>query len=325
MAKKTNIPEDLDFDKLAQGPAIEPEAEETATESKSAYREYKPSEKTLEILNKMPKEALKARYGIDIDKLIKTEKRRGLLEALAYGDQTPRPLDIRIHVPGAGVIETPATFCLKYAFYGKDNEPVIFMDNIHKTRLEYDVDENGVIKRDKNGEQKKVYFRNPIKEGTIIKWNGKELSREQTDRLRLTGHLGEAVTGPGKKNELIPVLLSVDPFNNQELVAVDANYVAKTLTANPEFKLNGPDGDTLTIPLTAYQIRELARGKNVWIGDKGDGSQCNVQYNAATRKLEKTVDFDYAQRQERDVKEKERLAREIAKNNAENIKVGNHL
>lgn len=325
MAKKTNIPEDLDFDKLAQGPAIEPETEETATESKSASREYKPSEKTLERLNKMPKEALKERFGIDIDELIKTEKRHGVLEALAYGDQTPRPIKVRIPIPGTRAIDTLATVCLKYAFYGKDNEPVIFMDNIHPTKLKYDVDENGVIKLDKNGEHKMVYDRNPIKEGDIIRWGGKELSREQTDRLRLTGHLGEAVSCKGKDNAPISVLLSVDPYNNHELVAVDASYVSKTLKANPEFKLKGPDGDTLTIPLTSRQIGDLALGRNVWIGDKGDGSQCNVQYNAATRRLEKTVDYEYAKRQERAAKEKENLAKAIAKDNAENIKVGNHL
>ena len=322
--KKVEIPQ-LDLNNLPEAPELqEPEQDMPEFSTGSNKREYSTSAATLDRLNKMPKEALKDRFGIDIDALIKSEKRYGVLEALAYGDQTPRPIHIRIPIPGTHAIDTLATVRLVNSFIGKEGKPVIFMDNIHRVSLKYDVDENGVVKKDNNGQPKMVYDRNPIKEGDIVKWGGKELSKEQTDALRLTGHLGEPFPDKTRKGEPIQLILSVDPFNNHELVSVDCAYVSKTLKAKPEFKVKGADGETITFDLTNAQIGDLSLGRGVWVGDKERGNY-HVQYNAATRRLEKTPDLKSAQKQERELKEKTREAKAAAKAVAENMKVGQKL
>lgn len=324
MAKKEKIQTELNLDNLADSPELNNPITEDLPEATVEKAGYSPSPKVLERLNKMPKPEIKEKYGIDIDELIKTEKRYGVLEALAYGDQTPRPIHIRIPVPGTFAIDTLATVRLKYAFYAENGEAKMFMDNIHRVALKYDVDENGNIIKEASGKPKMVYDRNPIKEGDIIKWGGKELTKEQTDALRLTGHLGEALPDTLRDGTPTQIILSVDPYNNHELIAVDSSSVSKVLKAKPEFKIKGADGESTTFTLTPRQIGDLSLGRSVWLGDKETGTVC-VQYNAATRRLERTTDLKSALRKERELKEQNRAAKAEAKTKAENVKVGQKL
>jgi len=288
-------------------------------------RDYAPSKSVVDRLNALPKEEIKKEIGLDIDFLMKNTKKYGVLEALAFNSFTP-PVNVYIGMGHEKRRRELATVRI-WNMPAMEGREAKWGYEMHHVGLKYKLDENGqqILK---NGKPEMAYDRNPIKPGDILSYDGVELKSDQVDRLRLTGNLGEPLPGLGFNNQPTYTVISVDPYNNHELVGVKSTTVAARLERMPEYKFRDREGAEHVYPLTPRAIGELSLGRGVWLkanpqvaGEK----DIFVQYNAATDRLQTATSYEQAKRREREVKHTEEQSRNIARQQTQEISAGQHL
>lgn len=214
-----DIPDALAMDGLA-APTQEPAAQKAAAPKPAApaadgQKEYAPSEYVVKALDKLPKEDIKKKIGLDIDNLIANTKSYGVLEALAAGEFTPVPVPVF-----AKGIRSMATVRL----YTLEREPKWDCE-VHNVQMRYATNEQGQPYKDARGNWATEYYKNPLQPGEVLYYSNAPLSPEQMDHLRLTGHLGEPMRGINAKGEEISTLVSVDPWNNHQLCRTNSKAV----------------------------------------------------------------------------------------------------
>ena len=286
-------------------------------------RDYTPSQGVLDRLNAFPKDELKKETGIDIDFMIKNTKRYGTLEALAYGTFTP-PITVYVGMGHEKRRKELATVRI-WNMAAQPGQEARWGYEMHRVGLKHKLDENGQPIY-KNGKPELAYDRNPIKPGDILSYNGIELKPEQVDRLRLTGNLGEPLPGLDFNNKPTYTVLSVDPYNNHELIGVKSSSIAARLEKMPEYKFRDKDGVEHVYPLDKRTIGELSLGRGTWLKPKTPGDKdIYVQYNAASDRLTTATSFEQAMRKERELRHNEGQARAIQRQQTQEISVGQHL
>ncbi len=286
-------------------------------------REYFPSDTVVNRLNALPKEDIKKEIGLDIDYMMKNTKKYGMLEALAFGTFTP-PVNVYVGMGHEKRRRELATIRI-YNLPAAPGREAKWGYEMHHVGLKYKVDENGQQIM-KNGKPEMVYDRNPIKPGDIISYNGVELKPDQVDRLRLTGNLGEPLAGLDFSNKPTYTVLSVDPYNNHELVGVKSTTIAARLERMPEFKFRDKEGNNHAYELDSRTIGELSLGRGVWLKPSTPtDKEIYVQYNAATDRLQTATSYEQAKRKEREVKHVEEQTRSVARQQTQEISAGQHL
>lgn len=329
MAPQAGAPEppleDLPGDDAVLSPEQRAEQQKAAQAEAESYgrREYAPSQNVLDRLNAYPKDDLKKETGIDIDFLIKNTKRYGILEAMAYGTFTP-PITVYVGMGHEKRRKELATVRL-WNVPAQPGQEAKWGYEMHRVGLKHKLDDNGQPIY-KNGKPELAYDRNPIKPGDILSYNGQELKPEQVDRLRLTGNLGEPLSGLDFNNRPMFTVISVDPYNNHELIGVKSSSIAARLEKMPEYKYRDKDGVDHVYPLDKRTIGELSLGRGVWLKPQNPSDKdIFVQYNAASDRLTTATSFEQAMRKEREIRHAEGQAREIQKQETQDIKPGMHL
>ena len=314
MAKKTYLEETdlpMGVDLTDEAPVNTPQAKKQSQPSQAAQQqgrpsqneEYAPRQDVLDRLNSLPKDEIKKEIGLDIDYLIRTARSYGTLEALAFGSYT-KPVDLVLKTDHGAKLPIKGTVRL-YAF--ADGE---WFYEIHPVTLKNKLDKDGKQVYDADGLAVKTYDRNPITKDEVdalrthpemkasIEINGKPLSADQMDRLRLTGNLGDAVNGTNKEGKKTTAVYSVDPYNNHCLCSLSENTIIRRLSSKDSFTYTDAQKQTHTIPLTEKMKGELALGHGVW-GTDDQGKDKYLQYNAAKERLELSVEYEYALKRER--------------------------
>lgn len=305
MAKKVRLEETdlpLGTNLNEEVPANEKTPSQAAAQ-RGARKDYAPAKDVLDRLDRLPKDEIKKELGLDIDYLVRTTKTRGTLEALAYGSFT-KPVDLTLKTAHGARIRTKATVRI-YSFSNGDWRP-----EIHPVRLKEKVDKEGRPVVSEDGRPVMTYDRNPITRQEVddlranpgrespIEFNGKGLTADQLDRLRLTGNLGEAVQGTNMKGERISTVISVDPYNNHELCAISEGTLAKRLKEKESFVYTDDKGERREVQLNEKMRGELALGRGVW-GTDDKGQNKYIQYNTATERLEIARNYEYEVKKER--------------------------
>lgn len=331
MAKQVELEEtDLPINLELNDEAPERKPASRRAEPAAAGDGYSPKPDVVDRLNKMKKDEIKKELGIDIDYLMRTTKKYGVLEALAYGDYT-KPIDVELRTSHGARLRTKATVRI-YSF--PDGE---WFSDIHPVALKNKLDKDGKPMVAEDGRPVMMYDRNPITkeevdrlakaefelqqaqrdphttddqikalrkavdDASIIEFNGVRLSATQCDHLRLTGHLGEPVTATNRKGERVTAVVSVDPYNNHCICSISDRIIASRLSAKDSFVYKeGAEKESRTILLDEKKKGELALGYSVW-GKNDKGEWRVLQYNAATSRLELSTDYDNALKRERSV------------------------
>lgn len=250
-----DLPEGLDVENLVAGkPAQKEPAPRRTGTGTGAAKEYSPSEYTVEKLNKLPKEEIKKALGIDIDFLVKNVKKYGILEALAAGEYTPQPITVNF-----GNNRYAPKIKAVVRIYPLDKDPKWGCE-IHPVTMKYEVDGEGKLRLDENGKHVMTYDRNPLKEGDILSYDGKPLSGEEMDHLRLTGNLGEPKRGFNSEGEEINTLISVDPWNNHELCTTNSKVVRARLFP----KIWVKDSSNTSVVLTSHGCARMKDSDTVY-------------------------------------------------------------
>lgn len=335
MAKKVNL-EEGDLPKGLDLPGDDlPEAKpaQRAPSRQAAAGDRVLSSTDMDRLSKMPKADIKAEMGIDIDYMVRMvnegKDAQGKtfynLKALAYGDFTS-PINVSLKAGHLPRMEMLATVRI-YTFPDGDWAP-----DVHPVRLKDKIDKEGNVVRDDSGKVIKIYDRNPITMDDVnnqtISFGGKPLSREQIDHLRLTGHLGSAIVGTNLTGQTRMTVISVDPYNNHELCTISESAIRARIKGKETFQYRDANKELRTVKLTDKMKGELAVGALVW-GKDDRGSQVPLQYNAFTSRIERSVDYEYKQRQERNAaleqKRSQGVTQEQGQTNAQVRGVGTSL
>jgi len=301
------------------------ETRKNAQAEAEAYgrREYAPSPVVVERLNALPKDEIKKEIGLDIDYLMRSTKRYGLLEALAFGTFTP-PVNVYVGMGHEKRRRELATVRL-WNMPAQAGQEARWGYEMHHVGLKYKLDENGQ-QIFKNGKPELAYDRNPIKPGDILSYNGVELKPEQVDRLRLTGNLGEPLAGLDFNNKPTYTVLSVDPYNNHELIGVKSSSIAARLAKMPEYKFRDKDGIDHVYPLNERAQGELSLGRGVWLKPENPADKdIFVQYNAASDRLQTATSFEQAKRKEREIKHDVEQTRNLERQQTQELAPGMHL
>lgn len=308
--------------KLAPEQAKAQAAAQAETEA-FARREYTPSPAVMERLNALPKDDIKKEIGLDIDFMIRNTKKYGTLEALAFGTFTP-PLTVYIGMPHEKRRRELATVRI-WNMPAQQGQEAKWGYEMHHVGLKYKLDENG-HQIMKNGRPEMAYDRNPIKPGDILTYNGVEMKPEQVDRLRLTGNLGEPLVGLDYNNNPINTVISVDPYNNHELIGVKSTAIKARLEKMPEYKFRDREGVDHVYKLSDKAIGELSLGRGVWLKPETAGDKdIFVQYSASADRLQTATSFEQAKRKEREVKHNETQAQNLEKQQTQEMSAGMHL
>ncbi len=301
-AAATPAPKDFDPAQIAENDLPEfmdvPEGiDEAAEKAKNGIeKKYEPSARTIEALNKLPKAELKAELGLDIDRLITSQKQYGVLEPLAYGSFTTQPVYI---IPRRAEHQKFSRggfwASIRVGAWSDKNGELKWNYEIHPVKFmkKYVRDEAGELVKKANGEYRTevVIDRNPISPDEVLNLDGKPLSPEQMDQIRLTGQLCEPFSSIGFDHKPINELIDCNPLNRHEFIRKNASVVAERLKRNPEFKHKGQ-----TYKLTDRQIDAIVMRKGVWLGEKSNA--VFVQYNCAYDKLTPAINFEKAKKME---------------------------
>lgn len=313
---------DFPADDANLSPEQEQQNAQSETESFSR-KEYAPSPAVVDRLNALPKDEIKKEIGLDIDFMMKNTKKYGTLEALAFGTFTP-PLTVYVGLGHEKRRKELATVRL-WNMPAREGREAGWGYEMHHVGLKYKLDEKG-NQIMKNGKPEMVYDRNPIKPGDILHYNGKELSSEQVDRLRLTGNLGEPLAGLDFNNKPSFTVISVDPYNNHELIGVKASSIAARLEKMPEYKFRDKEGVEHVYPISERLRGELSLGRGAWLKPQTPGDKdIFVQYSAAEDRIKLATSYEQAKRRERDVKHNEAQAQNIKQQETQEMSVGVHL
>lgn len=280
-----------EFDVEKETPGEEPE------KVQKEQKEYKPSDAVVEILNKFPKDEIKKELGLDIDYLIKNVKQRGILENLAYGQFTSRPVRVfprgpehQKFVRNGGMYAS-----VRIGQWTDKDGNVKWNYETHecKTVEKFVLDKDGNYEKSVNGTPKvtRVFDRNALEPGEVLAFDGKYLTPDQMDQLRLTGMVCDLITTTDAEHKPVNVMLEVNPLNNHELISKSASVIAERIGRAPEFKYKGT-----TYKLSSTQIDNIVKRKGAWIGERG--SQIFVQYSAVQNKLVIATNFERAKREE---------------------------
>ena len=304
-AEAQMIPPGIDIDNIpGEAPATQAQAQDSG--KKREYK-YEPSAKTLQKLDEFkfwPQ--VKERFGLDIAELKKNADRYGLLEGLAYGNFTTEPVFLKIKAENQKTIKGYFTVRLY-----TNPETHDWGIETHRVALKYKKDKDGNFVRNDKGEIMMTFDRNELKEGDAVMYDGRYLSKEDTDHLRLTGCLGKVLQSVKFNGDPVMTLLCPDPWNQHEVIGLSVDTVRKRLfTANGRiFKDDG-----LTFEPSDKQLGEIAFGKVVEVAAKEDPSKKRfLMYDTAQGGMRKTVSYEYALKKELARKESEALGRKLVK------------
>lgn len=342
----TDIPANLDIESIAQKmeeqpdmPEMEEQPSQKKPSSKGTSKDYAPNEKVLERLNAMPKAEIKAETGIDIDYLIKNTRKYGVLEAIAYGRFTPTPVMMMpkgSHQKGAKIEPKYATVRIN-VFTDKTTGEQKWNWEPHPVNLVPKFDKEGQPVMDADGKQQMTYERKKLQPGEIVtietynalgKKNGRmELSKEQSDRLRLTGNLGSPIVTYDRDMNPVQTVYSVDPYDNHYLVGVSVDALRKRLEKEQVFKYADKEKVVHEILLDDRDRKALAVGAHIWKED--GGKNIGIQYNTFTGRLERCNSYENALRNEVSKKQEASNAKSLEQSRQQNVaegkSVGTHL
>lgn len=268
------------------------EEKEKPQVGEKVVKDYAPSERVLNALEKLPKDDLKSELGLDIDYLIKNTKRYGVLEGLAFGSFTTQPVFINPRRAehqkfGRGGFFASVRIS---AWTGEDGQ-MKWNYEVHPVKMvrRFVRDEKGELIKNNDGSYRSTYEidNNPLQPDEVLSIDGKPLSPEQMNQLRLTGMLCELHSTIGFNHMPVNELVDVNPLNNHELIRKNADLVAKRLNRDPHFKFKG-----VTYDLSPRQIDAIVMRKGCWLGEKTNA--VFVQYDCAQEKLVPAVSYDRA-------------------------------
>lgn len=180
---------------------------------------YSPSDYVRNFINSLPKEDIKKTTGVDLDWLLKNTRRYGILEPLCNGTFTQYPVNAF----------TPAGRRYVTLSLWKTGKEPGWDCAMHPVKLRYASDENGQIKKNKDGEYMVEPYKEPLKKGDVLYFDGKPLSPDEMEHLRLTGHLGEPKLTSNRDGETSEVFLSCDPWCPDHLCQTNVEFAKSRL------------------------------------------------------------------------------------------------
>lgn len=221
--------------------------------SPSKKNQYQgPSKWALDRIAKIPaeiKSELKRIYGIDIDALAKDQKKYGIVEMIAGNNFTLYPELLEINVAehlkkefaaGSGVTQealswipnlgtTKGFYTFRFWMIPSSGQWGV---KLHEAKLGPKLDDEAEAIKKEDGTDKMTWNRNELGINDSLKYQGKYLSKDQMDHLRLTGTLGEPIQKNYSDGSSLYVCLYVDDYNHHELIEFSADDSAPGKKSN---------------------------------------------------------------------------------------------
>lgn len=149
---------------------------------------------------------------------------------------------------------------------------------------------------DENGAPKMTYDRRPLEKGEALYFGREKLDPGIIENLRLNGNGGHAVRNEFNKR----CLISVDPYNNHEIVAKEVSVVEKMLERIDSFSWKTKDNVECTAPLTPSLKGRLADGDVIKVADREKNIATTIQYDAFRGRLMRAKPYDLAIKEEQE-------------------------
>lgn len=304
--------------------------------------EYTPSQWVVNRIKEFPfKDDLKRIYGVDLEALLNNPKDYGVLEGIASSNFTLVPIELKINekeafikecidksrgkadfneaeqraalqkwVPDTGYTSGFYTVRLWYVpgteKWGVDK---------HEARLGKKVGEDGQVVMKDNGEEKQTWDVNPLHESSIIKFDGKPLTKDQMDHLRLTGTIGAPIDHQAYNGSEQKVLLFKDPYNEHEVVTITLPYnkaqLDSRIGSKTDIYVEGMGNGVYRIDKNDGSLAIAASGGYIWVTNVKDPSEkINVWFDPRTRKFRPTIasdpKMDYSMARAKEISDKSR-------------------
>lgn len=299
---------------IAEGEQVQEEVAETKKYS------YKPSEKTLEKLNALPKEDLAKEFGIHLDDwtttnrstgetvthkgLISSAREYGVLEDLADGRFTRKPIYVKEKV---GHKRDDAHYALVRVLPASADGKYDWSLEERRIEMKYRLDDNGQRMVDKYGKPLLSYERAAISKDTVIKLgtgpNAPELTQDQHDQVRLLGIIeGSIMNDRGQRQVWV-----ANDYDPTVLVAVNTEYIDTAL----KNRMQGDKGKGVYFQgRERHEFEFDKRAANLWAEGKGafvkneKGENKFLRYDPVNGRFGVSVTFDVAIQKDR-AREKE--------------------
>lgn len=300
---------------LPEGMGIPPE--ESVAESKAGKYEYKPSAKTLEKLNAMPKEDLFKEFGISLDDratvnsstgeqrvhkgLISSTREYGVLEDLAEGRYTRKPIRVIERLGHKRV--APYYALVKFMPASADGKYDWNLET-RKVDLKYKLDENGNRLRDEYGKYVLTYDKKEVRRDQIIQIgngrNAQDLTPEQHDMVRLLG----VIEGVIPNENLVNQVWVANEYDPTVLVAVNSNYILSSLEGRLDPSTKKGQGsiwigkERQNFTFGEREAKLWAQGKGAYVrNEKGENKF--VRYDPLKNRFGVSVTLDVALQKDR--------------------------
>lgn len=327
-------------------------AQQQAASTQNNSRYQGPSKWALDRIAKIPaeiKSELKRIYSIDIDALVKDQKKYGIVEMIAGNNFTlyPEPLEINVTehlkkelssgsgspqetlswIPNLGTQKGFYTF--RFWMIPSSGQWGV---KLHEAKLGLMLNDEAeaVVKED--GTEKMTWNRNELGINDALRYQGKYLSKDQMDHLRLTGTVGELVKKTQPSGSESYVCLYVDDYNNHELIEFSSEYIKLQLESKMKDTMGSVEGGSIFYMngelywIDSEAAKAAAGGGYVWaFGAKKHPEnpkeyiidktvRVNVWFDPRSRNFRPTIasnpkiDFEQARREEK-ARVKEEIAR----------------
>lgn len=298
----------------AQTPAEAPEAQKK--ESARAAGEYRPSDWTIDRINRLPKDEIKKEFGIDLDKLVGSVKRYGVLEDIASGQYTREPIFVTERIGH----KRPSTYYALVKIIPPVEKTVdgkvVSYDWSVETRpvnLKYKLDEKGNRQYKPNG-QPELYreHRQLTKADVIERVPGDpdtRLTPEEQDQVRLLGVIEKDIRSKGS---FTPQVWYANEFDRSVLVPVNVDYMKKRLDAKNGKGIYYEGKEAVEFTFGERERNEFLQGHGAFVKD-AKGRDKYIRYNGITERFSPSVTLDKALAAERRAEEREQKVREQMK------------
>lgn len=294
----------------------------------SDRKAYKPSSWATGRIDAIPqaiKNDVKRIYGLDIDELVKSADRYGVVEGIAGNNFTQHPVHLTIdrrELLKKEILDKTASqngdkdkamaalawlpelgkeqgwYTIRFWMMPGSEKWGI---ETHEAKLGIALDESGESVKKEGGLDKMTWDRQELSENTSIRYRGKYFTKDQMDHLRLTGTLGEPFESSNTAGEKAPVNIYLDEYNNTEVVTNPVNFTKLQLESKLKGKNNTFMLDNKVFWIEDESVRVAASGGYVWafgmnpdpedskkmIVDKGDA--INVWFDPRTRNFRPTI------------------------------------
>lgn len=297
-----DMPDMPDFDAAAKGKGTPAAQAPASGKGRDEGYVYRPSDKTLLLLDELPWAEIKEETGLTKEKLIKGATEYGVLEAIAYGDRfTSKPLWI---TAGSKHQKPEGHFYTMRLWHMPDKETgaMRWGFELHPTELLNLIDEKG-NRMMKDGRPMRVWNTNPVQPGSILKIGDTVLNQEQVMQIMLTGGLEGPLNVVDYKGNPQSIVVGADKFNNHFLVAKSTKALFKRLSENPVYKVSRNE----TIQLSPKQVGELSIGNGAWI--KTQKGPLYIKYDVFEDRLRPATDYRKALRTYLEKENKEAMAK----------------